>query len=151
MGTTGGAARRMLLAALLSVAAGADANANAVTGNTLLNHCETGEGTGLEAAIPFGTCLGFSSAVMEVMISNGRRGGRNGRVEGRAGVDGGARRGRLGGREACFPEGTAPGEARDAAKRFLEAHPDRLSEAAADLVAEALAGAFPCEQGAHPR
>lgn len=149
MGTTGGTARRMLLAALLSMAAGADANA--VTGNTLLNHCEAGEGKGLESAIPFGTCLGFSSAVMEAMISNGRRGGRNGRVEGRAGADGGARRGHLGGREACFPEGTAPGEARDAAKRFLGAHPDRLGEAAADLVAEALAGAFPCEQAVFPR
>ena len=149
MGPTGGAARRMLLAALLSMAAGADANA--VTGNTLLNHCKTGEGAGLESAIPFGTCLGFSSAVMEAMIANGRRGGRNGRAEGRTDADGGARRGYLGDREACFPEGTGPGEARDAAKRFLEAHPDRLGEAAADLVAEALAGAFPCEQGALPR
>ncbi len=136
-------ARRMLLAALLSMAAGADANA--VTGNTLLNHCEAGEGAGLESAIPFGTCLGFSSAVMEAMIANERRGERNGRVGGRAGADGGARRGYLGGREACFPEGTDPGEARDAAKRFLEAHPDRLDEPAAELVAEALAGAFPCE------
>ena len=131
----------MLLAALLSMAAGADATP--VTGDTLLNHCETGEGTGLESAIPFGTCLGFSSAMMEAMIANGRSGGRNGRVEGRA--DGGARRGYLAGRDACFPEGTDPGDARDAAKRFLEAHPERLDEAAADLVAEALAGAFPCE------
>ena len=134
METTGMVARRMLLAALLSVAAAADGRA--VTGNTLLNHCKTGEGTGLESAIPFGTCLGFSSAVMESMIANGR-------VEGRAAA--GARRGHLGSREACFPAGTGPGAARDAAKRFLEAHPDRLGEAAADLVAEALAGAFPCE------
>lgn len=128
-------ARRMLLAALLSVAAGADGHA--VTGNTLLNHCKTGEGTGLESAIPFGTCLGFSSAVMESMIANGR-------VEGRTAAVG-ARRGHLGGRAACFPAGTGPGAVRNAAKRFLEAHPDRLDEAAADLVAEALAGAFPCE------
>ena len=135
METTGMVARRVLLAALLSVAA---ADGRAVTGNTLLNHCKTGEGTGLESAIPFGTCLGFSSAVMESMIANGR-------VEGRAGGAAGARRGHLGGREACFPAGTGPGAARDAAKRFLEAHPDRLGEAAADLVAEALAGAFPCE------
>ena len=135
METTGMIARRMLLAALLSVAAAADGRA--VTGNTLLNHCETGEGTGLESAIPFGTCLGFSSALMEAMIANGRREGRTAAA--------GARRGHLGGREACFPEGTGPGAARDAAKRFLEAHPGRLGEAAADLVAEALAGAFPCE------
>lgn len=134
METTGMVARRMLLAALLSMAA---ADGRAVTGNTLLNHCKTGEGAGLESAIPFGTCLGFSSAVMESMIANGR-------VEGGTGAAG-ARRGHLGGREACFPEGTGPGAARDAAKRFLEAHPDRLGEAAADLVAEALAGAFPCE------
>ena len=135
METTGMVARRMLLAALLSVAA---ADGRAVTGNTLLNHCKTGEGTGLESAIPFGTCLGFSSAVMESMIANGR-------YEGRTGAAAGARRGHLGGRAACFPAGTGPGAARDAAKRFLEAHPDRLGEAAADLVAEALAGAFPCE------
>lgn len=136
METTGMVARRMLLAALLSMAAAADGRA--VTGNTLLNHCKTGEGTGLESAIPFGTCLGFSSAVMESMIANGR-------VEGGTGGAVGARRGHLGGRAACFPAGTGPGAARDAAKRFLEAHPDRLGEAAADLVAEALAGAFPCE------
>lgn len=138
METTGMIARRMLLAALLSaplpMTAGADGGA--VTGSTLLNHCETGEGTGLESAIPFGTCLGFSSAVMEAMIANGRAEGRTG---------GGARRGHLGDHAACFPEGAGPGAARDAAKRFLEAHPDRLGEAAADLVAEALAGAFPCE------
>ena len=30
----------------------AGADANAVTGNTLLNHCEAGEGAGLESAIP---------------------------------------------------------------------------------------------------
>ena len=129
--------RWMLLAVLLSIAVGA----NATTGNTLLNHCKTGEGRGLESAIPFGTCLGFAGAAMEAMIANGR----DGRSREKVDADAGARRGYLSGREACFPAKTTLGEARNAVKRFLENHPDRLGEAAVDLAAEALAGAFPCE------
>ena len=129
--------RWMLLAVLLSIAV----SANATTGNTLLNHCKTGEGRGLESAIPFGTCLGFAGAAMEAMIANGR----DGRSREKVDADAGARRGYLSGREACFPATTTPGEARNAVKRFLENHPDTLGEAAVDLAAEALAGAFPCE------
>lgn len=130
--------RWILITGMLLIAA--SANANTTTGNKLLNHCNTGEGTGLSSAIPFGTCLGFSSAVMEAMIANGR----DERLGGKVDSDADIQRGYMSGWEACFPARTSPGDVRNAAQKFLSAHPGRLESEAVDLVAEALAGAYPC-------
>ena len=126
----------MLAASLMLIAT----SAIATPGSKLLNHCQTGEGSGASSAIPFGTCLGFSSAIMEAMIANGR----DERLKQKAMADKTLRRGYLSGWEACFPEKMNPGDVRNAAKIFLTEHPGKLAEEAVDLVAEALAGAYPC-------
>ena len=116
-------------------------NAHATPGHKLLNHCKSGEGRGLESAIPFGTCLGFASAVMEAMIANGR----DERLKVGSSSDAGVEHGYMSGHNACFPVGTNPGDVRSAAKEFLNINPDKLDDKAVDLVAEALAGAYPCK------
>ena len=60
--------RWMLVMSLMLMATGA----NATSGSKPLNHCKTGAGAGISSAIPFGTCLGFASAVMEAMLANSR-------------------------------------------------------------------------------
>lgn len=126
----------MLAASMMLIAT----NATASPGSKLLNHCQTGDRSGVSSAIPFGTCLGYSSAVMEAMIANGR----DERLKPKAMTDKTLRRGYLSGWEACFPEKMEPSDARNAARSFLVDHPDRLAEEAVDLVAEALASAYPC-------
>ena len=130
--------RWILTVGLIIMATGA----NATSGNKLLNHCKTGEGDGISSAIPFGTCLGFAAAVMEAMISNGR----DDRLKPRATVDTTLRHGYMSSWEACFPAKVEPGDARNAAKSFLTDHPDKLAGHAVDLVAEALAGVYPCSK-----
>ena len=128
--------RWILTVGLMLIATGA----NATSGNKLLNHCKTGEGAGISSAIPFGTCLGFAAAVMEAMIANSR----DKRLKPKAMADTTFRQGYMSSWEACFPAKAEPGDARNAAKGFLTAHPDKLDGDAVDLVAEAFAGAFPC-------
>lgn len=115
--------------------------ASATTGGKLNNHCKTGEGTALSSSIPFGTCLGYSTAVMEAMIANGQQG----MPASHASSDNKLRRGHLGVWNACFPVKVNPGDARDVAKNFINAYPRRHNEDAVLLVAEALAKAFPCQ------
>ena len=128
--------RWILVVGLMLMATGA----NATSGSKLLNHCKTGAGAGISSAIPFGTCLGFASAVMEAMIANGR----DERLKPKAMAEETLQRGYLSGWEACFPAKVEPGDARNAATSFLTNQPDKLAGEAVDLVAEALAGAYPC-------
>lgn len=114
---------------------------HATPGHKLLNHCKSGEGTGLESAIPFGTCLGFTSAVMEAMIANGR----DERFKTRTASDPPLKQGYMSGYRACFPAETNPGDVRNAAKQFLSENPKKLKGRAVDLVAEALAASYPCK------
>ena len=116
-------------------------NAHATPGHKLLNHCKSGEGRGLESAIPFGTCLGFASAVMEAMIANGR----DERFKTRTASDPPLKQGYMSGYRACFPAETNPGDVRNAAKQFLSENPKKLKGRAVDLVAEALAASYPCK------
>jgi hypothetical protein len=53
--------------------------------------------------------------------------------------------GRVGRWTACLPIGVTDDQVIDVAERFLEADPARRGSAALGLVAEALAGAFPCK------
>jgi hypothetical protein len=50
----------------------------------------------------------------------------------------------VGGYTACFPPGFKVGQAKDAVTEFLTSHPEWRHHVAAELVAEALAEAFPC-------
>jgi len=52
--------------------------------------------------------------------------------------------GRVGRWTACIPSGVTDDQVVDVAIRFLDAHPARRGSAASELVAEALAEAFPC-------
>jgi len=52
--------------------------------------------------------------------------------------------GRVGRWTACLPIGVTDDQVIDVAERFLEAHPARRGSAASELVAEALAEAYPC-------
>jgi hypothetical protein len=52
--------------------------------------------------------------------------------------------GRVGRWTACISNGVTGSRVVDVAKRFLEAHPAKRPSAASELVAEALAEAFPC-------
>jgi hypothetical protein len=53
--------------------------------------------------------------------------------------------GRVGRWTACIPNGATDNQVVDAVTRFLEAHPAKRQDAASELVAEALAEAFPCK------
>ena len=130
--------RWMLVATLLLI----PVSANALTGSTLLNHCKSGAGAGVSSAIPFGTCLGIVIGVMESMIANGQ----DDRFKSQAASADNLTVGYLAGWKACFPAKLNPGEARNAARKFLEKHPDKLEGMAVNAVAEALAGAYPCPQ-----
>ena len=128
--------RWILAVGLMMIATGA----NATSGSKFLNHCKTGAGVGISSAIPFGTGLGFVSAVMEAMIANGR----DERLKPKAMADKTSQRGYLSGWESCFLLKVEPGDARNVATSLLTDRPCKLAGEAVDLVAEALAGAYPC-------
>jgi hypothetical protein len=87
------------------------------TGNELWSHCSD------ESAYSSGLCMGFVMGIADVM---------------------GAGSAILGAR-VCLPERVNGGETRDVVKRYLELHPERRHYAAASLVLDALAQAFPCK------
>lgn len=54
--------------------------------------------------------------------------------------------GRVGHWTACIPNGVTDDQVIDVATRYLDAHPAERPHAAGELVAQALAEAFPCRQ-----
>ena len=89
-----------------------------VDGNELWRLC-TSKGTRAN-----GLCYGYVTAIAEVA----------------RGSDG------LYGHHACLPEHTTRRQTVEIVKRYLEQHPEQRHYGASSLVAEALAGAFPCKQ-----
>ena len=89
-----------------------------VDGNELWRLC-TSKGTRAN-----GLCYGYVTAIAEVARES----------------DG------LYGHRACLPEHTTRRQTVEVVKRYLEQHPEQRHYGASSLVAEALAGAFPCKQ-----
>jgi hypothetical protein len=87
------------------------------SGNDMWSLCASND------AFEAGLCRGFVVGVADVM---------------------GLRTAILGSGTACIPLPVNAGQATDVAKRFLEQHPESRHQAAAGLVAAALALAFPC-------
>ena len=87
------------------------------SGNDLWSEC-TNNGDS-----QFGICLGYVMGITDVMSTGSA----------------------ILGWRACLPLQVAATLAQDVVKQYLEQHPERRHYAAAGLVAEALAGAFPCK------
>ena len=87
-------------------------------GDTLYQECSAEMGQ-----IEYSSCKGYVAGVSDAMS------------EGNS----------IGGYTACFPSYFKVGQAQDAVKQFLTSHPQWRHHAAAGLVAEALAEAFPCK------
>lgn len=94
------------------------AKADFYSGNRLLEICQS-----REASFREGMCWGFVIGVADAMS------GRDAAV---------------GGWRACLPTPVTVAQVTDIAKRYLQRYPERRHYPAANLVAAALAEAFPC-------
>lgn len=91
-----------------------------VSGHKLASACRPDRAGSFEDGI----CLGYVLAVAD-LVNNGS----------------------IGGKEACTPPGALHVEMQSAAHEYFENHPEVLNRPALELVAAALAEAFPCSGG----
>ncbi len=96
---------------LVSAPARALAAGSWVNGNELKKYCSSN-------SYERGICLGFTSAVANIVANAGWR--------------------------ACIPDGVTRGQLRDIMVKFLDDHPEALHLEAASLAARAYEEAFPC-------
>jgi hypothetical protein len=111
--------RNLLVVVLVAVTWGGVARASFIDGNYLHDVCKFTD-TGL---FQFGDCLGFTSAVADVLTG--------GHI--------------VSGYRACIGTNVSRGQAKDVVKQWLENHPQHRHLAAHRLVAAALAEGFPCK------
>ncbi len=94
-----------------------------MTGNELWTHCVSADpNSQYFNPLNSGICVGVVTAIADTLATYGVYGFR-----------------------ACFPAHSTRGQAEDVVKRYLDQHPEKRHYVAADLVAMALAEAFPCK------
>jgi hypothetical protein len=114
--------RAVALAALVSCAMTAPARAEFMTGNMVITECENTD-MGWQMV-----CLGYVEGVVGVMAMNA-----------------------VNGFQACVPPSATAQQVRDVAVAYIYANPAKRHYAAAGLVADSLASAFPCAKSDKPK
>jgi hypothetical protein len=108
-----------LTVAALVIAASASVSAAELIGNDLYADC-----TAPRNSFGSGWCAGYVAGITEAMGAGAS----------------------FQGFSACFPSSETLAQKADAVAQFLTSHPDKRHRAAAALVAEALANAYPCKR-----
>jgi Rap1a immunity proteins len=114
--------RALALAALVSCATTGAAQAEFKTGNMIIADCES---AAVEDRM---VCLGYVEGVVGAMGMNA-----------------------VNGYQACVPDHVTGNQVKDVAIAYIYAHPAKRHFAATGLVADALAGAFPCAKSDKPK